>query len=110
MPKFLAHVHLHDESGKLCSFAPGDVAPAWVKNHVGNHVLDKPFGGKAAPRPAQQGKKAEQKPEPKKTEDDGSENDPEGAEEVDEDDEESGSDGSNAELSFTGDNPVKEEE
>ncbi|MNW35803.1 hypothetical protein D3C74_128050 [compost metagenome] len=106
MPKFLAHVHLHDESGKLCSFAPGDVAPAWVKSHVGNHVLDKPFGGKAAPRPAQQGKKAEQKPEPKKTEDDGSENDPEGAD----DDDESGSDGSNAELSFTGDNPVKEEE
>jgi len=110
MPKFLAHVHLHDESGKLCSFAPGDVAPAWVKSHVGNHVLDKPFGGKGVPRPAQQGKKAEQKPDPKKTEEAGNENDPEGTEETLEDGDESGSDAGNAELSFTGDNPVKEEE
>jgi len=101
MPKFTAHVPLHDESGKLHQFAPEDVAPAWVKSLVGNHVLDKPFGGKGSGRPSAAATTAGTKGEP--------DNEPSGDAEnpADQDEADSGGEAGD-ELSFTGDNPVKD--
>ena len=101
MPKFTAFVALHDAEGNLVEFSPGSVAPSWVKDRVGDHVLDKPFGRK----PARNTPPANGKGDPEK--DSSEEQDPvsEVPEKVDPESEETseGSKEEGEELSFTGD-------
>lgn len=60
MPKFIAHVSLHDSGGKHHVFAPGDNLPAWAKSLVGEHVLDgKPTLTAAQKRAAEKKAKAD---------------------------------------------------
>ena len=101
MPKFTAFVALHDAEGNLAEFSPGDVAPNWVKDRVGDHVLDKPFGRK----PARNTPPANSKDEPEKGSSEAQAPVAEAPEKVDPKSEETG-DGSkeeSEELSFTGD-------
>lgn len=106
MPKFTAHVHLYDETGVLVSFAPGDIAPAWVKPLAGAHVLDKPFSSNSpSNRNRQPAAKADlKKPEPKGKEESGTsekENDEEAGKESEDAGNSEGSDAEGDELSFT---------
>lgn len=106
MPKFTAHVHLHDETGVLTMFAPGDIAPAWVKQLVGAHVLDKPFSINS---PSNRNRQAAAKADPKKQEPKGKEesgpseqeNDEEAGKESEDAGNSEGSDAEDDELSFT---------
>lgn len=106
MPKFTAHVHLYDETGVLVSFAPGDIAPAWVKPLAGAHVLDKPFSSNSpSNRNRQPAAKADlKKQEPKGKEESGTsekENDEEAGKESEDAGNAEGSDAEGDELSFT---------